>query len=188
MARRLMWAVCAVVMLLLSGTRAEAAQWGTLWVSLDYGDDPVTQGEVMLYRVGEPVEGGYRLAEACGGGVVRQEDAQSAELAQWLSETAGAAGEARLLDADGDGVFYSLTEGLYLLVQTEAPEGYACAQPFLIPMPCQGQWTVQANPKTQRLETESPKTGDALTPLPGFLGMALSGLGLYFCARKRRRG
>lgn len=186
MVRRLVCMIFASVFLLTLGATAEAAETGNLRVSLDYGEAAVG-GEVTLYRVAETMEGGYRLAQTYGGGVIRQEDAQSADLAAWLAETAGGSGTSRLLDADGQTEFSDLEEGLYLLVQTAAPEGYCCAAPFLIPLPCQGQWTVQANPKTQRIETESPKTGEGPTPLLGAMGMVLSGMGLYFCAEKLRK-
>lgn len=154
---------------------------------MDYGEGIVDGGEVALYHVAEPLEGGYRLKESYGGGAIRQEDACSPQLAQWLSEQAGFGGVRRLLDADGCGDFYGLTEGLYLLVQTQAPEGWQRAAAFLVPIPLNGQWEVLSCPKTAELLTESPQTGQHPAPLFAAMGMVLSGLGLYFCLENLRK-
>jgi len=188
MVRRVICFLAAAV--LTAGLRlpASASQGqGEIRVSLDYGEEAVNRGTVVLRYVAEPLEGNYRLPEVLGGGIIRREESLSPELAQWLSLRAGQEETVRLLDADGCAVFSGLKEGLYLLIQTDAPEGYACAEPCLIPLPLDGQWQVQANPKTSVLLTESPKTGQHPIPLIGAMGLVLSGTGLYFCLEKLRK-
>lgn len=191
MVRRMVCILAAAV--LLTGLRlpAEAQEkTGSVHVKLDYGDMVVREGAVMLCPVATPLDGCYRLMDIYGGGVIRREDACSPEVALWLAEQMPKESISRLLDADGSTYFSDLEEGLYLLVQTRAPEGYACALPFLVPIPLDGQWNVYANPKTAQLITESPQTGEHPAPLIGAMGLVLSGMGLYVCGErilKRRR-
>lgn len=141
-------------------------------------------GEVALYLAGKPVSEGYRLEDAFGGGFVKEEDVYSTALAQWLAESADS-GRNRILDADGSAEFSGLEEGLYLLVQTEEDPEAAAVQPFLIPIPCVGQWHVEANPKTGSQDAPIPKTGQPIQPFLGAAGMVLSTAGLLLCSRKR---
>lgn len=188
MTRRMVCLLAAAVVLVGFSVPAKAAeQTGEIRVSLNYSQLPVSRGTVVLHYVAEPAQGGYRLTEALGGGIVRKEDAHSPDLAQWLEARTGEEGTAQFLDADGNAVFSELEEGLYLLTQTEAPEGCACAEPFLIPLPLDGQWEIQAYPKTTALLTESPRTGQHPAPLIGAMGLVLSGTGLYFCLEKLRK-
>jgi len=188
MRRKLIGIAGAVVVLAGLVIPAGAAQGeGTISVTLDYGDGQVHESALSLQQVGSRVDGGYRLYENYGGGVIRTEDIESAELAQWLAETAQGIQIPRILDADGNASYTGLGEGLYLLVQSETAEGDIPIAPFLIPMPCYGQWEVTAYPKVQQILTESPKTGQHPAPLIGAMGMVLSGLGLVMCADKFRR-
>lgn len=188
MVRRLVCVLFAAAVLAGSGAQARAAErTGSIRIELDYGEVREDRSEVVLYWVGSPSGEDYRLAESFGGGLIRGEDVQSPELAQWLAGLAGEAGTARILDADAAAEFSRLEEGLYLLVQTQAPEGYYCVAPFLIPLPYEDQWRIQANPKTQQILTESPKTGQHPAPIIAAMGMVLSGLGLVFCAEKLRK-
>ena len=109
--------VLAAVVLLSVGAGASEMK-GSVEVKLDAGELPVTNGAVSMYLVGVPTEGGYRLLDRYGGGIVRSEDAASSNLAYWLRELAGS-GQELLLDVDGRVVFSGIEEGLYLLVQTQ---------------------------------------------------------------------
>ena len=85
-----------VVVTIFSGLKlpASAAEnTGSIRVSFDYGAVPVNRGEVVLYYVAEELGENYRLAEPLGGGIIRRQDTESAELAQWRHFRAG------LLDA-----------------------------------------------------------------------------------------
>lgn len=188
MRRRLLCILFAAMVLLNLGMQAQAAEvTGSIRVILNKGNTAVSNGEVTLYRVGMEISGGYRLTEAFGGGIIKEEDTLSPALAQWLAEKAGEGGIPRILDADGCAEFSRLSGGLYLLVQNETGEGYYPIAPFLIPLPYEGEWDIQANPKLQQILAESPQTGQSPMPFLGVMGMVLSGTGLICCARGKRR-
>ncbi len=168
------------------GIPASAAQTGSIRVQLDYGTVE-HKGEVELYSVAEPVEGGFRLKNGFGGGVIRQEEACSPELALWLAERISFGGICQRIDGQGKAEFPGLEKGLYLVVQTEAPEGWSRAVPFLVPLPLDGEWQVLACPKQGLLLTESPRTGQHPAPVFGAMGLVLSGTGLYLCIEKLRK-
>ena len=172
-----------ISLLLLTGlgrTAAAAEETGSIRITLH-----TVKGEVALYHAGTPVDGGYRLTEAFGGGFIKEEDAQSPHLAQWLAETAQE-GRTLLLDADGSAEFSRLDAGLYLVKQTETAEGEEPTAPFLVVLPYYGQWNIEANPKTNAA-LEPPRTGQSPEPFLGAAGMFLSGSGLLACAGRRKR-
>lgn len=179
---RKMGAVLISVLLLtgLGRTAAAAEETGSIRITLN-----TVEGEVSLYHAGTPVDGGYRLSEEFGGGFIKEEDAQSPYLAQWLAETA-ATGRNLLLDADGSAEFSRLEAGLYLLKQTESADGETPISPFLVVLPYYGQWNIQANPKTGTA-SEPPRTAQGPEPFLGMAGMLLSGSGLLVCAGRRKR-
>ena len=186
MVRRMAVALIVLTLTMYLGIPASAAQAGTIRVQLDYGAIS-SAGKVELYPVAEPVEGGYRLKDSFGGGVIRKEEACSPELAQWLAERTLNGGINQHLDAQGGAEFSGLETGLYLLIQTEAPKGWRCAAPFLVPLPMDGEWEVLACPKQGILMTQSPKTGQHPAPVFGAMGLVLSGTGLYLCIDKLRK-
>lgn len=188
MFRRILCTLLALGGVLALGLPARAQQTeGSIRVTLQNGESVVTDGAVTLYRVGRGAEGGYRLEEDFGGGLIKEQDALSPILARWLWEAAGPGGTALLLDADGSAEFSNLTEGLYLLVQTEASTGYHLMEPMLVQLPCQYQWHVQAYPITPEIIWEIPSTGDTMALPAGLTGLVLSGTGLILCAGRRRR-
>ena len=187
MLRRMICVLFALIVLMGVPLRSEATQVGSIRVVLGKDEEVVSSGSVTLYRAGKAISGGYRLSEAFGGGVVAWEDADSPALAWWLAEQAGAGGTTLLLDADGRADFTGLGTGLYLLVQDQAAEGYYPMVPFLVQLPYEGQWDVQAVPKTERLPEELPKTGQDPTPILAGGGMVFSGLGLVLLAGRRKR-
>lgn len=157
---------------------AGAVQNGSIRVTIRRGAETVSSGSVTLYPAGDAVSGGYRLKAAFGGGLVTREDADSPALARWLAEQAGENGTVLLLDADGSAEFSRLEEGLYLVVQQEAAEGYYPVSPFLVQLPLNGQWTVEAEPKAEQYPAESPRTGESPALAIAAGGMLLSGMGL----------
>lgn len=188
MRRRLTGIVLTTVLFsggILSAQAAE--QLGTIAVVMDHAGASAQGAQVSLCYAGSPSEDGYRLTEFFGGGFVRREDAQSSDLAKWLSATAAGAGENQYLEEDGTAEFSGLHEGLYLLEQTRSARGFRCVAPFLIPVPCNGDWEVTALPKMQEIFTQSPKTGQHPAPIIGAMGLILSGMGLAACWDKIRK-
>lgn len=162
------------------------AEEGSMRISLGQEGQVTRGGSVTIYRAGTPISGGYRLTEAFGGGVVAQEDVYSVALAAWLAEQAEFGGTELLLDADGYADFNGLSEGLYLLVQEQATPGYYPMAPFLVELPYQGQWDIQANPKSEPLPEVIPQTGQSPLPVLACLAMVYSGLAVALLVRKRR--
>ena len=183
-----------IIVLMVIGTllslsiRAGASEMkGSVEVKLDTGELPVTNGAVTLYLVGVPIEGGYRLLDRYGGGVVRSEDTESGNLAYWLSELSDG-GKELLLDVDGRVVFSGVEPGLYLLEQTRRMDGFYPFRAFLAEVPADGQWTRRFAPAVFPITDEPPCTGDVTIYLAA-LGMLLSGGGLVCCGiwnRKKR--
>lgn len=176
---RKLWACMASILLLagLGRTAAAAENLGSIRINLK-----TTEGEVALYSAAAPASGGYNLAEVFGGGFIKAEDAHSPALARWLAEMAQD-GEHRILDADGSAEFSRLEQGLYLVCQTETGEGESAIAPFLVEIPYQGQWNIQANPKS---DPENPRTGQSPQPFLGAAGMLLSAGALHLCLRRRK--
>lgn len=186
--KKVIWLLCVAAWLLAAAPVAAAAETGgSVQVRLDAGDMPVINGAVTLYQVGIKVEEGYRITEAFGGGIVRQEDSNSEKLAQWLAESADADGMQLLLDADGNAVFSELEEGLYLLAQTERIDGFYPIYPVLLTIPDGEIWDVQLCRAPVPVVTEIPQTGQSPIPFFGVVGMCLSSAGLLLCARKNKK-
>lgn len=185
--RKGMIAVFAAVLLLGIGPKARAAEdTGSIRVDILIEELAVTNGALTLYRVGYPVQEGYRIGESFGGGIVQLADAESPHLAQWLAQMAGEGGQTRLLDADGDAVFSDLEDGLYLVIQTENMDGFYPIGPQLVAVPREGVWDVETELIPLPIVVGNPRTGDGPWVLLGMLGMMGSGLGLAVCARKRK--
>lgn len=186
--RKTLWLLCMASILIGAVPVVAAAEnRGSIQVKLDTGELPVIHGAVTLYQVGVKVEDGYRITEGFGGGIVRQEGADSDKLAQWLAESAGEAGMPMLLDADGAAVFSELEEGLYMLIQTERTDGFYPIYPVLLTIPDNGAWDVQIQREPVPVVTELPKTGQSPAPFLGVLGMIFSSMGLLLCAVKNRK-
>lgn len=188
MIRKMMCVLFAAALLLTLGINANAAEdSGSIRISLNVGDLAVTNGAFTIYRIGMKVTDGYRIDENYGGGFVKESDAMSPHLAQWLSEAEGLSGKTILLDADGNAVFSQLGEGLYLIMQTERTDGFYPIQPFLMTIPCENRWNVVINTDPLPMVMESPSTGQDIAPVLGVIGMVMSGIGLYLCTGRGRR-
>ena len=187
MKRGIMALLVTAAVLALSITAGASETGCSVEVKLDAGELPVTNGAVTLYRVGIHTDGGYRLLDRYGGGVVRSEDVHSGNLAYWLRELAGG-GKEMLLDVDGRVVFSGVEKGLYLLAQTQRMDGFYPFRAFLAEVPAGNQWTRHYEPSVMPITDEPPCTGDMTLPL-AILSMALSGGGLVCCGlwnRKKR--
>lgn len=142
---------------------------GTVTVEMEYDGRAVAGGILTAYRVGQIKEedGNWFFEKtdamtAFGGSY---EDIGSAELA----EKAAAFVEKHQLPAygtaknrNGKAVFSGLELGLYLVVQTEASEGYEPLKPFLVsvPMSEDGGYVYEVNAEGKfelHRESESPE-------------------------------
>lgn len=177
--RGMMIVLVIVAVFSLSASAKATEMKGSVEVKLDAGELPVINGAVTIYLVGVPIEGGYRLLDRYGGGIVRTEDVDSRNLAFWLGELTDN-GRELLLDVDGRVVFSGVEEGLYLVEQTQRMDGFYPFRTFLAEVPAGIQWTRRFEPAVNPITDEPPCTGD-LTLHLGALGMLLSGGGLVAC-------
>lgn len=185
MKRGMMALLVIAAVLSLSVTAGASEMKGSVEVKLDAGELPVTNGAVTMYPVGIPTEGGYRLLDRYGGGIVRAEDVDSRNLAFWLGELTDS-GRELLLDVDGRVVFSGVEEGLYLVEQTQRMDGFYPFRAFLAEVPAGGKWTRRFEPAVLPITDEPPCTGD-MTLYLGTLGMFLSGGGLVACGIWERK-
>lgn len=170
--------------LLWMAVPVRAVERGAIGVSIDSGLTDVVGRRLLLYRVGEQTEGGYRITEEFGGGLVLNQDALSPHLARMLANTQGSGGAFRMVDGDNTAFFSGLEPGLYLLTEDgEEP----MILPYMVAMPQAGSWQVMAYPAVKYYATPNPGTGQHPGPILGALGMVASSVGLAVCAGIRRK-
>lgn len=142
----------------------DIAQTGSIRVQLRDAVSPSSSvgGKLELYKVGDPVETNSNLTfvptSAFASSGISLSDTQASGLAQNLADYAmnqHITGTVVSVTTSGATVFSNLSTGLYLLVQTEADDGYLPVSPFLISVPMysaeDGGWNYQidATPKVQ---------------------------------------
>lgn len=187
MLRRMVFALLIFGVLLGTAAQARAAETGSIRIVLETGTQTVTSGSVTLYHAGVPAQGGYRLDEVFGGGLVRWGDLPSESLAPWLAEHVAAEGTTLLLDADGSAEFFNLEPGLYLLKQREPVTGYKTIESFVVELPYEDIWQITVLPKMEPITGEPPPTGQQPGPAIAALVLFVSGLGLLGMAVGVRR-
>lgn len=207
--KRFSMLLLAVCLILAVGTTAYAhevpdmTKAGSVSVTMADNGQAVPGGTLTLYRVGEISEddGNYSfvLAEHFRASGAALEDVSSSALAESLAEYAaanGLTGTAAEIGGDGTATVADLPLGLYLVVQTEAAEGYEAVEPFLVSVPMYEDGTylydVDATPKMSLLQEKEPEptasvpvgptlpqTGQLNWPVPvlAVLGLCLFALG-----------
>ena len=190
---------------------------GSIRIAMKDGKDALPGGTLTLYRVGEIAESNgdyfFVLAPAVKDSEVSLKDIQSAEtakkLAAWIDKHPTQHTQVQI-DKDGKAAFSDLVTGLYLVVQTEAAEGYLCADPFLVSLPMHDGsgyvYDVEATPKVEvekEPETEEttttkppqipgklPQTGQNNWPIPVLCcgGLILILVGVILCCGRKKTG
>ena len=170
---------------------------GTVTVEMEYDGKAVAGGTLTAYRVGQIQEydGNYSFAEtdAMAAFTGSYEDVASAELAESIAafvegNQLSAYGTAK--NQNGKAVFTDLELGLYLIVQTEASEGYEPLKPFLVAVPmnegghyvyevsAEGKFQLHQKLKPTTPTTPSeptlPQTGQLKWPIPVLVVLGLS--------------
>lgn len=187
---------------------------GSISVKMQYEGDPVTSGELTLYRVGAVREdnGNYSFVPTSefSGCVTAFDDISSPALAKQLADYAKTDWKITTIAADKDGMiqFSDLELGLYLVVQTKAADGYEPIAPFLVAVPNNRDgkyiYDIDAVGKMDSLAKETqaskpteppkpsddklPQTGQRNWPVPLFAvgGMFLFVLGYYLRSGKEK--
>lgn len=175
---------------------------GTITVEMEYEGKAVKGGTLTAYQVGQIQEsdGNYSFGktDAMSAFAGSYENIASADLAEsvaaFVKENRIAAyGTAK--NENGKAVFSDLELGLYLIVQTEASEGFEPLKPFLISVPmnvdghyvyevsADGKFQLQQKPEPttpttppKPSEPTLPQTGQLNWPIPA---LVVLGLGLF---------
>lgn len=192
----------------------DSSKTGSISVTMSYDGAAVPGGAMTLYRAGEisEVDGNYCFVPA--GSFVNYgetfENFSSTELAVSLAAYASAnnlTGKTVLIGDDGRANAEGLELGLYLVVQTNAADGYEAVTPFLVSIPAYDHgvyvYDIDATPKLSTLKETKPtyttptkptgstlpQTGQLNWPVPilAALGLLLFLLGwaLHFGKRER---
>ncbi len=143
---------------------------GSISVTICSGpdDEPITGGTLTLYRIGSyiwldsryliQIEDEFKQKDYYNYLYPENLDADKAREYMELAMERGIGGNTRVIGEDGEVGFDDLSQGLYLLVQKEAPDGYRPVNPFFVTLPLYDSATgyylcdVDASPKMQKLE------------------------------------
>jgi hypothetical protein len=170
--------LCAITLAAWGHPLCDNAQRGSLTITLQDGDTPVSGGSFTLYQVGDADEEDgtycYRLSDTFLSSGVEITDLEDPLVAEDLAEFAvssGAPGTTMEVEEGGNVEFPDLNHGLYLVVQQEAAPNYQPAEPFLVSIPQQVNgiyvYHVSATPKVAlaRIGVEPSPTPEE-TPEP----------------------
>lgn len=142
---------------------------GSISITLYYGDEPVSGGNLVCYRAGDVEENNgsydFKLTADFSGSRVPIDDIFSADtaekLAQWTQKD-NLSGKSAKIDDQGHTVFTGLKPGLYLLEQDKASKKYYGVEPFLVSVPMNENGTyiydVEASPKVELAGSSEPDT------------------------------
>lgn len=148
----------------------QAAQTGSIRILSKCGNEILSDGSVLLYQVGIPQEGGYRVTDGLADWTVWREDVYSEEVRQWILKQE----LTKQIPADaisGDGILFSdLMPGLYLAVQERPAEGYFSFSPQLIEVPQGDLWEIEKSLSVIR-DAPIPQTSDRPAPIIGAMGL-----------------
>lgn len=202
--------LCSMSVTAYANEIPDESRKGTITVEMAYDGKSITGGTLTLYRVGRVQEddGNYRFVKTSdmkdfSGDYNNIGSAKLAEdVAAFVSEH-GISAYAAAENTEGKTVFTNMELGLYLLVQTEASDGYKPLQPFLISVPMKedGHYVYEVNaagkfephpdnpdnpdnPNNPDNPTDSQKPSEPLLPQTGQLNwpiplLAALGLGLF---------
>lgn len=192
------------------------AQTGSITVTMKIEKSVSYSGSLTLYRVGKVSETGDSFVPtgkftACGdsfGDITVNSADLAKDLADWAEKQSSLSQTTKQLTKQS-GTTYAVTfdnleVGLYLLVQKNPATGYNKVSPFLVTIPYEGEYHVDAASKTE-LEKEPtpttapttptsttpgsklPQTGQLNWPIPVLviLGMVLFAAGWALRFRKR---
>ena len=146
----------------------DTAKTGSVSVTMEYEGKAVPSGALTMYQVGEikKDDGSYVFTAA---GAFQESgtdlsDPSSPELAKRLAAFASdrnLPGREIEIGRDGTAFAGNLSAGLYLIVQTEAADGYEAVSPFLVSIPMNEDgvylYDVDATPKLDTLTQAEPE-------------------------------
>lgn len=198
--------LCAFPMTVHAREVPDESKTGTITVEMYYADKPVTGGILSAYYVGDVQEKDGSCCfvktpelEAFSGEYTHIESPELAEeLAAFIREHSVSA-YAAVKNKAGTATFSKLKLGLYLIIQTEASDGYEPLKPFLVSVPMNedGHYIYQVNAEgkfqlhQEQKHTTLPKPSAGVLPQTGQLNwpipiLAVMGLSLFSIGWIRR--
>ena len=172
----LMGTVCVAMGIGLSAAAAEPE--GEIRIRQLWAGEEIVGGAVSVCRVGEQTPDGFTLTDGLANWAVSEQDIH---MENW--EFRGVLPGSREYSG---GIAEGLEPGLYLVAQTEAPEGFLKFKPFLQSIPQAGQWRVLREVSLIR-DAEIPATGDHHAPIVAAMGIGLSVAVLMVLADQRKK-
>lgn len=180
-----MLGVIWIVMILLLPVKGVDRK-GSLRVMPMWGGEQILGGEVSICLVGCKTEDGYLLTDGLANWSVSEKEVLTGNWISWLSERTAGRGICNPIEPGGGAEFTGLQEGLYLVQQLDAPEGFDAFHPFVVAIPENGEWNVYKEPEMVCLG-ESPQTGDRPAPIIGAMGLGLSAVLLMIVVDERKK-
>lgn len=202
------WILCSLCFAAYAHEIPDENRKGTITMEMKYNGSPVTGGMLAAYRVARIAEadGNYRFEALAPYEVqeLRQEDLNTPELAAAFAGQVSGGEIAPTSSESGLIRFENLEPGLYLIVQTEASDGFDPLQPFLVTIPmnedghyvydvtAEGKFQLHQEPKptapTSPTEPGLPQTGQLNWPIPVLtvLGLGLFSAGWALCFGRRK--
>lgn len=204
--------LCSVNMTVLAHEVPDDSRRGSISITMLYDETAVSGGTLTLYQVGAVTENDGNYSFILSGKFTQSgidiSNISSADLAEKLERYAQSnrlVGTTVEIEGDGKAIFSNLRQGLYLIVQNKAADGYEKITPFLVSVPNEEDGTylydVDATPKLSTLTKTEPKpttsnkptdpslpqTGQLNWPVPvlAALGLLLFSIG---CVLRSRPG
>ncbi len=167
------------IMMLTAGAAAATGDLGCMQIMPTWQGQTVTGGEVSIVWVGT-MESGIRVTDGLANWGLREEEILSEDWLPWIVENA----EHQEISAATE--FRGLQEGIYLVFQKSAADGFLKFKPFLQKIPEDGNWTVVKRPLVNPI-CEIPATGDHPAPIIGAMGIGFSVAVLMVLADSRKK-
>ncbi len=188
----------------------DESQKGTIIVQMKYDGNAVVGGKLLAYRVARIAQndGNYSFEALAPYEVdeLSQENISTPELAEAFAEQISGEGIEPTVSEDGLVRFENLELGLYLIIQTEAADGFEPLKPFLVSVPmyedghyvyevnAEGKFQLHQETPLTEAPTESPtnpglpQTGQLNWPIPllAALGLGLFSIGWVLCFGRKK--
>lgn len=179
---------------------------GSISITMQYQQEPVSGGTLTLYRVADvdSDDGNYHFTytadfAACQIPVTELASAEIGNALAKIAKDKNLKGTTQTLDKDGKTTFADLPIGLYLLVQEKAASGFKKVNPFLVSVPYfkDGHYIydvdtapknlpgLETAPTTQPTKPSGklPQTGQTNWPVPVMATVGLCLIAAGFCLK-----
>ena len=178
----LLGVVCIMAGMLLP---VQAAETGSVRVVPVWGGSRILGGEVSLSRVGDRLEGSFRVTDGLADWIVSEQEIFSGSWTDWLERQAKDS-VIRTVEQGTGAYFDDLPQGLYLVRQARTAPEFMAFRPFLLSVPEGEQWDVIREVPLV-YDGEAPMTGDRHVPLLEAMGIGFSVAVLMVLTDQRKK-